>query len=178
VDSLVVEAGQRLLVAGPNGAGKSTLLDVLAGVLQLDEGTLTRHGVVGYLPQETVVRHPRRTVLAAFAQGKPGTPEDHAEKLASLGLFRSDDFRTPVGDLSIGQRRRLALARLLDQESDVLLLDEPTNHLSLALVEELEAALADYPGAVVVVSHDRLLRQRWQGEELELDQGRVLVPAA
>ncbi|MEU0880574.1 ribosomal protection-like ABC-F family protein [Lentzea sp. NPDC005914] len=177
VDSLVVKAGQRLLVTGPNGAGKSTLLDVLAGVLQPDSGTLARHGVVGYLPQETVVRHPRRTVLAAFAAGKPGTPDDNAERLATLGLFRTDDFRTPVGDLSIGQRRRLALARLLDQESDVLLLDEPTNHLSLALVEELEAALAEYPGAVVVVSHDRLLRQRWQGEELELSQGRVLVAA-
>ncbi|MDT7782879.1 MAG: macrolide transport system ATP-binding/permease protein [Pseudonocardiales bacterium] len=176
VDSLVVGAGQRLLVTGPNGAGKSTLLDLLSGVLVPERGTLVRHGVAGYLPQETVVRSPRRTVLAAFAAGKPGVPEDHAEKLASLGLFRSDDFGTPVGALSVGQRRRLALARLLDQESDVLLLDEPTNHLSLALVEELEAALAAYPGAVVVVSHDRLLRERWSGEELELREGRVLAP--
>lgn len=145
----MVEAGRRLLVTGPNGAGKSTLLDVLAGVLQPDRGTLTRHGAVGYLPQETVVRQPRRTVLAAFAEGRPGVPEDHAGQLASLGLFREADFATPVGAWSIGQRRRLALARLLVRESDVLLLDEPANHLSLALVEELE-----------------------------LDRGRVLVPAA
>ncbi|HEX8870444.1 MAG TPA: ABC-F family ATP-binding cassette domain-containing protein, partial [Lentzea sp.] len=175
VDSLVVSAGQRLLVTGPNGAGKSTLLDVLAGTLRPDCGTVARHGVVGYLPQETAVRSPRRTVLAAFAFGRPGVPEDHAEKLASLGLFREDDFRTPVGALSVGQRRRLALARLLDQESDVLLLDEPTNHLSLALVEELEVALAAYPGAVVVVSHDRSLRGRWSGGELELSEGRVVT---
>jgi macrolide transport system ATP-binding/permease protein len=160
VDELTVQAGQRLLVTGPNGAGKSTLLDVLAGVLEPDRGTVTRSGVVGYLPQETVVARPKQTVLAAFG----GT----AERLASLGLFREGDFGTPVGALSIGQRRRLALARLLTGESDVLLLDEPTNHLSLALVEELEAALADYPGAVVVASHDRLLRQRWQGEELRM----------
>ncbi|PWK84973.1 macrolide transport system ATP-binding/permease protein [Lentzea atacamensis] len=178
VDELVVAAGRRLLVTGPNGAGKSTLLDVLAGTLQPERGTVTRHGVVGYLPQETVVRHPRRTVLAAFASGRPGTTEDHAEQLASLGLFREADFVTPVGALSIGQRRRLALARLLRQESDVLLLDEPANHLSLALVEELEAALAGYPGAVVVVSHDRLLRERWQGEELALNDGRVLLATA
>ncbi|MFJ8963214.1 ATP-binding cassette domain-containing protein [Lentzea sp. NPDC102401] len=83
-------------------------------------------------------------------------------------MLRREDFATPVGALSIGQRRRLALARLLNRESDVLLLDEPTNHLSLALVEELEAALENYPGAVVVASHDRLLRQRWQGEELRM----------
>ena len=160
VDELTVQAGQRLLVTGPNGAGKSTLLDVLAGVLEPGRGTVTRGGVVGYLPQETVVRRPKQTVLAAFGGS--------AERLASLGLFRVEDFGTPVGALSIGQRRRLALARLLVREADVLLLDEPTNHLSLALVEELEAALADYPGAVVVASHDRLLRRRWRGEELEL----------
>ncbi|KJK45078.1 ABC transporter ATP-binding protein [Lentzea aerocolonigenes] len=177
VDSLVVEVGQRLLVTGPNGAGKSTLLDVLAGVLVPDRGTLAQHGAAGYLSQETAVRHPRQTVLAAFAAGLPGSPEDHAERLASLGLLRENDFATPVGALSIGQRRRLALARLLRQEWDVLLLDEPANHLSPALVEELEAALAGYRGAVVVVSHDRSLRERWQGGELELAQGRVLVPA-
>ncbi|WP_446684935.1 ATP-binding cassette domain-containing protein [Lentzea indica] len=160
VGELTVEAGQRLLVTGPNGTGKSTLLDVLAGALEPDHGTVTRNGVVGYLPQETVVHNAKQTVLAAFGAD--------AERLRALGLFRETDFATPVGALSIGQRRRLALARLLHQESDVLLLDEPTNHLSLALVEELEAALADYPGAVVVASHDRLLRQRWQGEELRM----------
>nr|WP_313887988.1 ABC-F family ATP-binding cassette domain-containing protein [Lentzea alba] len=159
VDELSVEAGQRLLVTGPNGVGKSTLLDVLAGVLEPDHGTVVRSGVVGYLPQETVVARPKQTVLAAFGGS--------AERLASLGLFRPADFGTPVGALSVGQRRRLALARLLVSEPDVLLLDEPTNHLSLALVEELEAALADYPGAVVVASHDRLLRQRWQGDPVE-----------
>jgi macrolide transport system ATP-binding/permease protein len=158
VSELTVEAGQRLLVTGPNGAGKSTLLDVLADVLSLDHGTVIRKGVVGYLPQETVVAQPKKSVLAAFGGS--------AQRLRSLGLFREEDFATPVGALSIGQRRRLALARLLAGESDVLLLDEPTNHLSLALVEELEAALAGFPGAVVVASHDRLLRQRWQGEEL------------
>ncbi|WP_394613349.1 ABC-F family ATP-binding cassette domain-containing protein [Lentzea sp. JNUCC 0626] len=145
---LKVEAGQRVLVTGPNGSGKSTLLRALAGAAV---------GAVGYLPQETVVHEPKQPLLKAFGGS--------AERLESLGLFHRNDFATPVGALSVGQRRRLALARLLNQESDVLLLDEPTNHLSLALVEELEAALADYPGAVVVASHDRLLRQRWQGEE-------------
>ncbi|MFJ5990624.1 ABC-F family ATP-binding cassette domain-containing protein [Lentzea sp. NPDC092896] len=155
---LKVEAGQRLLVTGPNGSGKTTLLEVLAGVL--DMGEVTRNGVIGYLPQETVVREPKQTVLDAF--------DGSADDLEALGLLRREDFGMPVGALSIGQRRRLALARLLTRQCDVLLLDEPTNHLSLALVEELEAALENYPGAVVVASHDRLLRQRWQGEELRM----------
>ncbi|GHH47927.1 ABC-F family ATP-binding cassette domain-containing protein [Lentzea cavernae] len=155
---LKVGAGQRLLITGPNGAGKSTLLDVLAGVRE--PGAAVRNGVVGYLPQETVVRKPKQTLLRAFGGSR--------DELESLGLFHENDFATPVGALSVGQRRRLALARLLNQESDVLLLDEPTNHLSLALVEELETALGNYPGAVVVASHDRLLRQRWQGEELRM----------
>jgi macrolide transport system ATP-binding/permease protein len=157
---LKVEAGQRLLVTGPNGAGKSTLLDVLAGVREPDHGTVVRNGVIGYLSQETVVREPKQTVVQAFGGS--------ADELEALGLLRREDFATPVGALSVGQRRRLALARLLSRRSDVLLLDEPTNHLSLALVEELEAALASYPGAVVVASHDRLLRRRWQGEELRM----------
>lgn len=174
VDHLVVSSGKRLIVTGPNGAGKSTLLAVAAGELRPDSGTVTRDGRIGYLPQEHTVRHPERSVLATFAQGRVGTTDEHAERLRSLGLFAESDLRTPVGSLSVGQQRRLALARLLVCEVDVLLLDEPTNHLSLTLVEELEAALADYSGAVVVVSHDRLLRSRWYGEELELDDGRPL----
>jgi len=78
-----------------------------------------------------------------------------------------------VDRLSTGQRQRLALARLLSEPADVLLLDEPTNHLSPGLVEELEAALADYPGALVVVSHDRRFRQRWRGARQTMAGGRL-----
>ncbi|GGQ76105.1 ribosomal protection-like ABC-F family protein [Couchioplanes azureus] len=176
VPELRVAAGDRVLVTGPNGAGKSTLLDVLAGVLAPDEGTVGRRGDLGYLPQETPNDDPGRSLLSAFADGRAGTREEHAERLTALGLFRTADFGKPVGVLSVGQRRRLALARLLVREADVLLLDEPTNHLSLVLVEQLEEALADYPGAVVVVSHDRLFRERWSGTQVALDGGRLLAP--
>jgi macrolide transport system ATP-binding/permease protein len=178
VAELVLCAGQRLLVSGANGAGKSTLLDIMAGVQRPDRGAVVRSGRIGYLPQESPPWRPERTVLAAFAAGRVGTVAEHQDRLRSLGLFRPDDFGTPVGALSIGQRRRLALARLLDREADVLLLDEPTNHLSPALVEDLDAALADYPGAIVVVSHDRLLRRNWRGDECELGDGRVLRTTA
>ncbi|WP_369776388.1 ABC-F family ATP-binding cassette domain-containing protein [Streptomyces sp. R33] len=166
---LTVPAGGRLLVTGPNGAGKSTLLQVLAGVLAPDLGqVLRRHGRVGLLAQQADVRAGRGTLLAAYAEGRPGTPEEHAERLLSLGLFARDRLSAPVGSLSVGQRQRLALARLVTEPADVLLLDEPTNHLSPALAEELEEALAQFAGAVVVVSHDRRLCARWSGDRLAL----------
>ncbi|NSC22501.1 ABC-F family ATP-binding cassette domain-containing protein [Streptomyces albus subsp. chlorinus] len=167
---LTVAPGERVLVTGPNGAGKSTLLDVLAGRLEPDTGRVARRGRVGHLPQEPVVgAAPGATLLDAYAQGRPGPREEHAERLVSLGLFGRERLEVPVARLSTGQRQRLALARLVTEPADVLLLDEPTNHLSPALVEELEAALDVYDGALVVVSHDRRLRERWRGGHLALE---------
>ncbi|MBV2366026.1 ATP-binding cassette domain-containing protein [Streptomonospora sp. NEAU-YY374] len=173
---ITVEAGGRLLVTGPNGTGKSTLFRVLAGVLAPDGGSLTRRGRTAHLPQDPVPGRPDDTLLAAFARGREGDPGDHADRLLALGLFAPAHLTVPVGRLSTGQRQRLALARLLSTPADVLLLDEPTNHLSPALVEDLEAALSGYGGAVVVVSHDRRLRRRWRGHHLAL--GPAQAPAA
>jgi hypothetical protein len=86
--------------------------------------------------------------------------------LLGLGLFRHHDLHTAVGKLSTGQLRRLDLARLLHRPVDLMLLDEPTNHLSPALVEDLESALSAYRGALIVVSHDRMLARRFQGRTL------------
>jgi len=88
--------------------------------------------------------------------------------LSSLGLLSEADLGRPVGHLSVGQRRRLALALLVAHPPELLLLDEPTNHLSPALCDELEAAMGAGPGAIVVAGHDRWLRRRWQGRELRL----------
>ena len=170
--ALRVEAGARLLVTGDNGAGKTTLLRVLAGDLAPDTGTVSRRARVGYLPQELPARPTRRTLLATFAAGRPGFPDEYADELLGLGLFRPEDLGVPVASLSIGQQRRLALARLVTRPADLLVLDEPTNHIALSLVEEVEAALAQYPGAVVVVSHDRSFRARFTGDVLELRSGR------
>ncbi|MFF7656372.1 ribosomal protection-like ABC-F family protein [Streptomyces sp. NPDC007983] len=166
--SLTVTAGERLLITGPNGAGKSTLLGVLAGEVAPDSGSVTRRGRIGHLPQEPHPGEPDETVLAAFARGRAGEAAGYTEQLLSLGLFDRDQLTVPVGRLSTGQLQRLALARLLSEPSDVLLLDEPTNHLSPALVEELEAALSGYDGAIVIVSHDRRLRRRWRGAHLAM----------
>ncbi|MCG5218667.1 ribosomal protection-like ABC-F family protein [Streptosporangium sp. KLBMP 9127] len=169
VRAFTVEPGSRLLVSGPNGAGKTTFLRVLAGDLEPDHGVVRRRGRIGYLPQESVFTSPGLTVVEAFAEGRAGYPAEHRERLLSLGLFRADGLDTPVGALSVGQRRRLALARLLTGEADLLLLDEPTNHLSLTLVEELEQALHAYRGAIVAVSHDRTLRDGFDGTAIQID---------
>ncbi|CAM5315713.1 ABC transporter ATP-binding protein uup [Streptomyces rimosus subsp. rimosus] len=165
-------------MTGPNGAGKTTLLRVLAGDLRPDTGTARRPARTGYLAQELSAAPPRRSLLAAFAAGLPGPPEEHAPVLLSLGLFREDDLAVPVTALSVGQRRRLELARLVTRPADLLVLDDPTNHISLGLVEELEQAVAAYRGAVVVVSHDRRFRRGFRGRTLELDGGRAVREGA
>ncbi|WP_064456006.1 ABC-F family ATP-binding cassette domain-containing protein [Streptomyces hygroscopicus] len=175
LDRLTVAAGERLLVHGANGAGKSTLLRVMAGVERPDTGRVVRRGGIGYLAQEIPVARPRERLLSAFGRGLPGPPEEQAALLLSYGLFRPDDLHVPVGSLSAGQRRRLALARLLARPADLLLLDEPTNHLALGLVEQLEEALAQWTGALVVVSHDRLLRNRFTGRRCEIREGRPMT---
>ncbi|GGS81113.1 ribosomal protection-like ABC-F family protein [Nonomuraea spiralis] len=171
VEELVVRRGERVLVTGPNGAGKTTLMRVLAGELRPDEGTVRRSGRAGLLRQDDQAVRLDRTVLAAFAEGRPGSLDEHADRLLGLGLFRPDDLRRRLADLSYGQRRRVELARLVSDPVDLLLLDEPTNHLSPMLVEQLEEALARYRGALVIVTHDRRMRAAFTGSHLELRAG-------
>lgn len=155
---LRVETGEKILITGANGAGKSTLVSVLAGTLEPANGTLAVQGTVGYLQQELdVPPRPGLRLLPAFAAGLGGNIDEHAEALLRLGLFRPAEFHVPVGSLSAGQQRRLALARLLLGNYETMIVDEPTNHLAPVLVEQLEAALADFAGTLVIVSHDRAL---------------------
>ncbi|MFD7843389.1 TlrC/CarA/OleB/SrmB family ABC-F type ribosomal protection protein [Nocardia sp. NPDC059764] len=171
LDGLRIGAADRLLVTGPNGAGKTTLLRLLAGELTADSGPVTVRGRVGHLRQEDTAGPADRTVLEAFASGRPGYPDEHADALLALGLFRPADLGLRLGELSYGQRRRVELARLVTDPVDLLLLDEPTNHLSPSLVEDLEQALDGYSGAVVLVTHDRRMRQRFRGRHVELVAG-------
>ncbi|WP_455771467.1 ABC-F family ATP-binding cassette domain-containing protein [Streptomyces zaomyceticus] len=168
VDGLRLASGERLLVTGPNGAGKSTLLKVLAGELAPDAGTVKVSARTGLLRQETTPPTDPRTVGEAFGA-------DRTDELLALGLFSAGDLTTPVRFLSTGQRRKLELARLVTEPADLLLLDEPTNHLAPALVEEIEAALASYPGTLIVVTHDRRLREGFRGRRLELAPAPALV---
>jgi macrolide transport system ATP-binding/permease protein len=172
--SLTVGAGERWLITGANGSGKSTLLAVLSGALRVTGGTVqSPSGLrVGLLGQEVSLPDPARrgegrSAAVAYAD-LVGWEVAERFPLTSWGLLPPSSENGSIAELSVGQRRRLALAVLLAGSPDVLLLDEPTNHLSLPLVDAIEGALPDYPGAVVLASHDRWLRSRWAGRRLEL----------
>lgn len=164
-----VEAESRVLVTGPNGAGKSTLLSVLAGRIVPLAGTVhRRRGLrVELLEQDVRFADPTQTPRRIYELAL-GERRAEAVPLSGLGLIAPRDLDREVGLLSVGQQRRLALALIMARPPHVFLLDEPTNHLSLGLATELEEALGGYPGAVVVASHDRWLRERWSGEVVAL----------
>lgn len=169
-----VSFGEKWLVTGPNGAGKSTLLRILAGREIPDTGQVQQPtgARVGLLGQEVDFPDPdgrgmSRTVQEAFRDGVGATVAD-TTPLSALGLFAQRDLQQPLEALSVGQRQRLALAIVLADPPEILILDEPTNHLSLALAETLESALREYPGVVILASHDRWLRQRWTDNSLEI----------
>ena len=161
--SLDVRDGDRLLVTGPNGSGKTTLLHALAGRFRAEHPDLR----VGLLDQDTSFANPRLTARGTYGRAL-GAERVEQVPLASLGLLHEWDLGKPVGTLSVGQQRRLALALLVADPPHLLLLDEPTNHLSPTLCDELEAALGPGPGAIVLASHDRWLRKRWRGTEIGL----------
>jgi len=174
--TLEICPGDRWLVTGPNGAGKSTLLRVLAGELATGHRGASEELRVSWLRQ-TLSSVPEETTVEVFAQSTGMYPDDAEPSLGQLGLFSPEDLVRPVSELSVGQRRRLELAAAATAPGDLLLLDEPTNHLTPDLVEQLEAALVDFPGAVVTVTHDRrwLENARTQGgqRELHVSSGRV-----
>ncbi|GAA1508342.1 ATP-binding cassette domain-containing protein [Nocardioides humi] len=171
--ALDVDGGEHLLVTGANGTGKSTLLGVLSGRIVPTAGLVQ----VSAHRRAELTQDPLFPDLAASAQATYAAavgPELAVRRpLRSLGLLHPREHAKPVVLLSVGQRRRLALAIAVATEPDLLLLDEPTNHLSLALVAELEEAIGASPGAVVVASHDRWLRRRWDGATLELARNQL-----
>lgn len=165
---LDVAAGEHLLVTGPNGSGKSTLLGVLSGRLRATAGEVqVSAGRVAELTQDPELPDPRRTARDVYRE-LVGDPLAERRPLSTLGLLHPRDVARPVGLLSVGQRRRLMLAVAVAVGPDLLLLDEPTNHISLALVGELEEAIGASAGTILVASHDRWLRRRWDGPELPL----------
>jgi ATP-binding cassette, subfamily F, member 3 len=177
--ALSLERGERLALVGPNGAGKSTLLRMLADVEGPDRGTLLLGAgvTVGYYAQDQAeILDTTRTVLEeAWAAAPAGWGEAAIRTLLGRFCFTGDDAHKPIGVLSGGEKARLAIARLLLQPANLLLLDEPTNHLDLDSREELERALRQFQGTVVMASHDRYFMDRVATKVGEVGGGRMQV---
>ena len=153
--------GDRIGLIGPNGAGKTTLLRLLVGELAPDAGEV-HHGTnvqVAYFDQQREQLDPERTVVDTVADGNDtvtiGGVTRHVHGYLEDFLFPPERARSPVKSLSGGERNRLLLARLLTRPANVLVMDEPTNDLDLETLELLEAQLVEFPGTLLIVSHDR-----------------------
>ncbi len=171
-----LDDGDKVGVIGINGTGKSTLLRILAETEQADEGTMARNPnlQVAYLPQ-TPDMDPEATVLEQVFLGFPAQFRQLNEYEAKMTLTRLGvtQFDKRIGQLSGGQRKRVALATALIRPADVLILDEPTNHLDADAVRWLEEWLAAYRGGLVMVTHDRYFLMRVVNRIVEVDKGKL-----
>jgi ATPase subunit of ABC transporter with duplicated ATPase domains len=154
--SVAVDRGSRVAILGLNGAGKTTLLRMLAGLVEPDTGSVEPgHGLrLGYYAQEHETLDIDRTVLEHMRSAAPEPTDGELRRILGAFLFSGDDVDKPAGVLSGGEKTRLALATLVCSGANVLLLDEPTNNLDPVSREQVLDAIARYPGAIVLVTHD------------------------
>ena len=169
--SFGVQEGDKIGIVGINGTGKSTILKMIAGEEEPDEGQIIRQNgkKAAYLLQNPVFC--ADSDIAGYAlDGNPDTDWKVQSNLTKLGIL---DYTAKMADLSGGQRRKVALAKVLAEDVDILLLDEPTNHLDEGMIIWLEDYLRNYLGVVLMVTHDRYFLDRVTNRILEVDNGKI-----
>jgi ATP-binding cassette subfamily F protein 3 len=176
--SLEIGWGERVVLIGANGSGKTTLLRALIGEHAPDSGgvRLSPSAAPGYLPQTEAADGAANGATPVDAvRAAAGISETEARRFLHRFLFTGDGALTPVARLSYGERRRLALARLVLGGANLLLLDEPTNHLDIPSREAFEAALEAYEGAMLAVTHDRYFIERFAQRLITIEAGRLVT---
>jgi len=151
-----IQYGDRLHIVGKNGSGKTTLIKMLVGELKNDSGIIEKgeNVNVGYIPQERWLDRPKRKVIEEFLDITK-ISETNARRLLNRFRITTEDVKKDIVLLSPGEYSRLIIAELVTLKPNCIILDEPSNHLDLEIIEELENALKEYKGTLIVVSHDR-----------------------
>ena len=168
---LKVEGGERIAILGDNGTGKSTFIKCLLGEEDC-KGRIQFGPTVkwGYLPQIIKFSHPERTLYDTMLYEKNCTPQTARDRLGAF-LFQGEDVFKTVGNLSGGEQSRLRLCMLMDEKINLLILDEPTNHLDIASREWVEAAIEEFEGVLLFVSHDRYFIEKFAERIWALEDG-------
>ena len=171
--NLNVEGGERIALLGDNGTGKSTFIKCLLG--EEDCGGKIQFGPTvkwGYLPQIIHFDHPERSLYDTMLYEKNLTPQQARDRLGAF-LFQGEDVFKTVGTLSGGEQSRLRLCMLMDEKINLLILDEPTNHLDIASREWVEAAIEEFEGVLLFVSHDRYFIEKFAERIWLLENGTI-----
>lgn len=172
--SLKVEGGERIALIGDNGTGKSTLIKMIADEVYPDSGRIRLGPQVklAYLPQIIHFDHPERSLYDTMLYEKNCTPQMARDRLGAF-LFQGEDVFKTVGNLSGGEQSRLRLCMLMDEKINLLILDEPTNHLDIASREWVEAAIEEFEGVLLFVSHDRYFIEKFAERIWLLEDGKI-----
>lgn len=175
--SFLIRRGERVAFSGANGVGKTTLLKVLTDQMSIISGHLkVGHNVsFGYYDQGQLLLNEQNTVIEEVHQDFRLYTEGEIRNLLARFLFRGDDVFLKVSSLSGGEKARLSLLKLMMGGANVLVLDEPTNHLDIDSKEAFEDAILEYPGTVIVVSHDRYFLKKIPQRIINLDEYRHVI---